>query len=83
MDAIIIWLIQTTNTNTGDGVGAAQRGSLEEGGIDLAFPPSPISPPLRHPSLGSISPLFIFFSNSSFKSTLQRCEVKHMAAAAS
>ena len=83
MDAIIIWLIQTTNTNTGDGGGAAQRVSLEEGESIPPSQPSPIPPLLRHPSLGSISPLFIFFSNSSFKSTLQRCEVKHMAAAAS
>ena len=44
MDAIIIWLIQTTNTNTGDGGGAAERGSLEEGGIDLA--PRPAQFPL-------------------------------------
>ena len=52
----------------------------KESEIDLA---SRLADPLLAPltlSLGSISRLFIFFSNSSFKSTLQRCEVKHMPA---
>ena len=44
MDAIIIWLIQTTNTNTGDDGGVAQRGSLEEG--ESISPPRPAQFPL-------------------------------------
>ena len=49
MDAIIIWLIQTTNTNTGDGGGAALRGSPEEGESISPFHPRqfPLSSAIR------------------------------------
>ena len=61
MDAIIIWLIQTTNTNTGDGGGAAQRGSLVEGeSISHLAPRNSPSPAPSESQLHFTSVYFLF-----------------------